>query len=173
MTAASHYASKQRSKARGRAIDAQGQAAVLTDRLDQLVDAASDLSPVWPAVAKVWAERQQMIFKTGSNGRWAPLRAATILRKHREGVSTDPLVETRTLIKAVTSETPRASSPHFVVFGPSKGEAIDYAKFHMRGMGNPQRHPVPRFTPTERKRMIEKISEHLGFNPSTPTRGGA
>lgn len=173
MTAASHYASKMRSKARGRAVDAQGTAVVLTDRLDQLIDASSDLSGVWPAVAKVWAERQSTIFRTSSHGRWAPLRAATILRKHREGVSTEPLVETRTLIRAVTSETPRASSPHFVVLGPPKGEAIDYAKFHMRGMGNPQRHPVPRFTPTERKRMVEKISDFLGFNPSTPTRGGA
>jgi len=165
MTAASRYASKQRSKARGRAVDAQGQAAVLTDRLNQLVDAASDLSPVWPAIAKVWAERQSKIFATGSNGRWAPLRAATVIKKQRGGLSTEPLIETRTLVKAVTSETPRSSSPHFVVFGPQRGEAIDYVKFHMRGMGNPQRHPVPRFTPMERKRMIEKISEHLGFNP--------
>jgi hypothetical protein len=173
MTYASHYASKVRSKRRGRAVDAQGTPAVLTDRLDQLIDASSNLSGVWPEIARVWAERQQTIFRTSSHGRWAPLRVATIIRKQREGVSTEPLVETHTLIRAVTSETPRASSPHFVVFGPQRGEAIDYAKFHMRGMGVPQRHPVPRFTPTERKRMIEKISEHLGFNPSTSTMGRA
>lgn len=172
MSGGSHYGSKLRSKRRGRAIDDQGTAAVLIDRLDQLVDAASDLSPVWPAVARVWAERQTTIFNTASLGRWAPLRASTIIAKRRDGATTEPLIHTATLLRAVTSETPRASSPHFVVFGPPRGEAIDYAKFHMKGMGVPQRHPVPRFTPIERRRMVEKISEHLGFNPSTPTRGG-
>ncbi len=165
MTAQSEYASKLRSKRRSRSLADQGTAAVVMDRIDQLIDVSTDLSPVWPTLGRLWAERQTTIFKTGSHGRWAPLKASTVVIKRREGLSNDPLIATRTLLGEVSREEPRASGTHFVVFGPAKGQAIDYAKFHMKGQGVPQRHPVPRFTPTERKRFLEKMAEQLGFRP--------
>jgi hypothetical protein len=165
VTAASHYASKLRSKQRSRALAEQGTGAVVMDRIDQLIDVSTDLSPVWPVLGRLWAERQRQVFATGSNGRWAPLKASTVVIKRREGLSNDPLVATRTLLGEVSREEPRSSGTHFVVFGPVKGAVIDYAKFHMKGQGVPQRHPVPRFTPTERKRFLEKMAEQLGFRP--------
>ena len=161
MTAASRYGSKQRSRARANA--ASGTGAVMGAMLDDLIDAAGDLSPAWPSVAEVWQQRQQKIFATGSNGRWAPLKAATILKKRREGATTEPLIHTGSLLREVSSTTPRAQGAHFVVLGPQKGAVIDYAKHHLRGNGVPQRNPVPRFTPTERKRLLEKIREHMGM----------
>ena len=161
MSAGSRYASKQRSRARAKAAD--GTAGAMNAMLDDLIEAAGDMSPAWPSVAQVWQERQQKIFATGSNGRWAPLKAATIMKKRREGATTEPLIHTGSLLHEVSSTTPRAQGPHFVVFGPQKGAVIGYAKHHLRGNGVPQRNPVPRFTPTERKRLIEKVREHMGM----------
>lgn len=160
MTAASRYASKQRSRQRGRGFDGLGG---LEEHLDELADAASDLSPVWPEIGKLWAEREDRVFATGSFGRWAPLKAVTVLQKVREGATTEPLVRTGILKYEVSQETPRSQGTHFVVFGPARAAVIDYAKFHMRGQGVPQRHPVPRLAPTERRRMVEKIRDHLGM----------
>ncbi len=165
MTAASHYASKMRSKRRGRALDAQGMGAVLEDRLDQLIDLSSDVSPVWEGIGKIWGDRQRKVFETGSFGRWAPLAVSTIVQKRRQGVSNETLVHTHSLLGEVSREEPRSSSTHYVVFGPAKGAVIDYAKFHMRGMGVPQRHPVPRLTPTERKNMLKAFKDRFGFRP--------
>lgn len=135
----------------------------LDARLEELSQAAGDLSDAWPDVAQVWHERQTQIFASDSNGRWAPLKPATILKKHREGSTLAPLRETGTLFREVTSRVPRSSSKNFVVLGPSKGAHIEYAKHHMRGNGVPQRHPVPRFTPTEMRRMVEKVRDHMGM----------
>lgn len=163
MSAGSRYASNLRSKRRSRAKAAEGTAAVLEERLTELAEAAGDLTPVWPEAGKVWAQREERIFATQSSGRWQPLSTPTLIRKRKEGLSTEPLVETGVLMRSLTSELPRSAGLHFAVYGPAKGESIDYAKFHMRGMGVPQRHPVPRFNPGEREAMIEKIRAHLGM----------
>ncbi|MBI1377248.1 MAG: hypothetical protein GC157_07180 [Frankiales bacterium] len=136
----------------------------LEGRLDDLIDAASDLSPAWPEIGKVWSDREERVFATGSFGRWAPLKVVTVLQKLRDGATSEPLVHTGILKHELTSATPRSQGPRFAVYGPARGAVIDYAKFHVRGQGVPQRHPVPRLTPTERRRMVEKISDHLAVN---------
>jgi hypothetical protein len=160
MTYASHYASNVRSKARLRAMQASpgGVAGRSLDDLiatvERVADYAQDLRPVWPEIGRLWAERQANVFATGGLGKWAPLRAETILDKRRMGQPAATLVATDTLRGELTSATPRSEGPRFVVFGPSRGAPISYARWHMHGNGVPQRNPVPRFQPGEKEAMI-------------------
>lgn len=156
MTAESRYLSKQRSRAR---MKGQTASSSMAETLDDLAAAVSNLEGVWPHIGEIWHARQNKIFETGSLGRWAPLKADTIIKKRREGATTEPLIHTGSLLHEVSSTTPRAQGPHFVVFGPQKGAAIDYATHHLRGNGVPQRNPVPRFTPAERKNCIDAIRD--------------
>lgn len=128
MSGATRQASKDRSRAR-----AKDQAGNLTAALDDLINSATDLTSAWPVIGQVWAEREMQIFATESNGRWAPLRTATILRKRREGIVADALVETGALRRALTNAIPRSQGPGFAVYGPAKGVQIEYAKYHVRG----------------------------------------
>lgn len=134
----------------------------VAERLEDLASAVSNLSPAWPGVGQVFAERQQRIFDTASYGRWAPLKASTILRKRQSGVggALKILDDTGLLRGAVSSPTPRSSGPAFAVFG-ARDSDVHYAKYHARGMGNPQRHPLPKFTPIERKNLVDKLREYI------------
>lgn len=155
MKAERNWRSRERAKAR--------EAAGITPMqgvLEQLESLAKDMSIRWADIGAVWAERQQQIFDTDSLGRWAPLSAETILRKRRAGIVMDTMVETGTLRRSLTNAVPRAQGPHFAVFGPPVGAPIDYAKFHARGNGVPQRNPVPRLSPAERKRMVDLLRLH-------------
>jgi phage gpG-like protein len=161
MSAGSRYASKVRSRARAKAEG--GLAGQLQARLEDLAALAEDSSPMWDAVGQVWAERQRQVFATASFGRWTPLKYATILDKRRMGRSSDPLVRTGVLREEVSSPRPRASSPHFVILGPQRGAAIEYARYHLHGNGVPQRNPVPRFSPAERTQLIDALRDAMGI----------
>lgn len=167
MSAASRYASKVRSRQR-RKVDANSGLFGLgyswddraAEQLGVLEELARDFRLAWPEVGKIWAERQQHIFATGSLGRWTPLASRTILKKRREHVA-DPaaiLVDSGDLKKDLTRTEPRSSGPGFAVFGPPTGSVSPtYAKFHVLGQGGPQRHPVPRFTTGEKQSIVAKM----------------
>jgi hypothetical protein len=134
---------------------------VVQQRLEDIASGVRDLSPAWPGVGEVFAERQNRVFDSRSFGRWAPLAASTIVRKRNSSVSggLSVLQDTRLLRDSLTRPTPRSSGPGFAVFGPVAD--IPYAKYHVRGMGNPQRHPMPKFTPTERANLVKKLREYI------------
>jgi hypothetical protein len=164
MTAASRYASKQRSRARSNALVSAGIEGQVGQVLDDLIDACSNMRDAWPAVGEVFADRQRKVFATGGTGvgKWAPLEGSTIIRKRLLGQPMTTLVATGSLLQAVTSSIPTAYGDRFAVYGVTKGSAvIDYAIHHSRGHGNPQRNPVPRMTPTEMRRVVEKIRDHF------------
>lgn len=173
MTAASRYASHERSRARSNALVTAGLEGQVGQVLDDLIDACSNMRDAWPAVGEVFAERQRGVFRTGGIGvgRWAPLATATIIRKREKGQPYTSLVATGSLLKAVSSSIPTAYGDRFAVYGAPKGSAVvDYAIHHARGQGNPQRNPVPRLTAVERRRMIEKIRDH--FRPEYNRKAG-
>lgn len=171
MSAATRYASKVRSRQRQKA-EAGGGLFGMGYSIDGAVDArlsvlqqlAEDFSLGWPEIGKVWAERQREIFATGSMGRWSPLAAQTILRKRRSAVG-DPaaiLVDSGVLRDDLTRPEPRNSGPRFAVYGPPAGAVSPYyARFHVTGQGNPQRHPVPRFSPSERQRVVGMMRQFV------------
>jgi hypothetical protein len=157
MSAGSRYASKARSRAR---MKGQTSGSAMEAVLADVGDAVKNLENVWPILGEVWAARQQRIFETDSFGRWAPLKAATILKKRRHAITTDTLVQSGMLRGEVSNPVPRSSGPYFVVFGPQRGTVIEYAKFHLHGNGVPQRNPVPRLTGPERTEFIETIRDY-------------
>ncbi len=156
MSAGSRYASKVRSRARMKGATSQS---AMEDILADVADAVSNLEGAWPHVGEIWQARQTKVFDTESFGRWAPLKAATIMKKRKAGVTTDTLVQSGMLRNEVSSPTPRSSGPAFVVLGPARGSVIEYAKFHLHGNGVPQRNPVPRLTGPERKNFIDAIRD--------------
>lgn len=162
MGGAMRQASKDRSRARARDRELAGISQV-DGVLEQIESVAHDMSLLWPDIGKVWAARQQKIFATESLGRWAPLKAATILRKRRLGVVADTLVETGTLRRELTREVPRSQGKRFAVFGPSQGAPIDYVKQHARGNGVPQRNPAPRLAPSEHGTIVKLLRAHMGI----------
>ena len=132
----------------------------LVKRLDRLEEACSDLSEVWPKVGAVFAQAQREVFAGGNT--WAPLAAATILRKK----STRILVETGALERGATSPTPITADDLSATFGVPPGHpSRAYAFWHYLGRGVPERDPVPDLSPTKREAMfraaIEPIREVL------------
>ena len=172
MSAASRYASKVRSRNRARQERAGnglfGLGYTWDDgpdaRLGVLQELAEDFSLGWPEIGQVWAQRQREVFATGSSGRWAPLAAQTILKQRASAVG-DPtaiLVDTGLLRDDLTRPEPRSSGPRFAVYGPPTGSISPYyARFHVNGSGNPQRHPVPRFSPSERQRVAGMMRQFV------------
>ena len=167
MSAASRYASKVRSRER-RKVDAGNGLFGLgyswndapADRLGVLEDLARDFRLAWPEVGKIWKDRQEKIFRTGSLGRWSPLAAQTILRKRQSAIGdpTQILVASGTLRDDLTRAEPRNSGPGYAVYGPPAGSVSpSYARYHVTGQGNPQRHPVPRFTTGEKQAIVAKM----------------
>lgn len=139
------------------------QADAISKQLDDLIAAGEDMRPIWPEVGQVFAERQQRIFATGSNGRWAPLAASTLMKK--QGTSIRPsaiLVETGMLLDAATSPAARKATESSAEFGVPSGDPVrTYTQYHVRGSGVPQRQPVPKMTPIERRDMIAIIRKRL------------
>ncbi len=171
MSARSHYESKKRSQQRQRALARQGTGAQIGGIFEDLEYAVGNIRDVWPVVGEVYADRQDNIFATQSHGRWAPLRAATIIKKRSDMVRPETLIATGTMFKAVSSPTPRAQGDYFAVFGPPRGGPdISYAMHHALGRGTPQRNPVPRMTAPEIHNIVELIRDH--FRPEgVPKKG--
>lgn len=157
MSAGSHYASKVRSRARMKGATSDS---AMADILGDIADAVSNLEGVWPHIGEIWQARQTKVFDTESFGRWAPLKASTIMKKRRDSISTETLVQSGMLRGEVSSPTPRSSGPAFIVLGPARGAVIEYAKFHLHGNGVPQRNPVPRLTGPERKQFLDAIRDY-------------
>lgn len=142
---------------------AAGQAEAIRKQLDDLIKAGEDMRPIWPEVGQVFAERQQKIFRTGSNGRWAPLAASTLMKKAETSIQPSAiLVETGLLRDAATNPAARKSTESSAEFGVPSGDPVrEYTQYHIRGNGVPQRQPVPKMTPIERRDMIAIIRKRL------------
>lgn len=143
--------------------EAAAQAEAIGEQLDELSGAAEDLRPVWPEVGAVFAERQQKIFSTGSLGRWAPLKAETMIKKAKTSISPSTILVDSGLLRETASAPDVINSrPDSAEFGVRAGHPVRiYAKYHVSGQGVPQRHPIPKMTPTERRRLIEKVQDHI------------
>lgn len=143
-------------------IQAEGLNELLAD-VSTMISRTEDFAPLWPEIGRVWVEREQEVFATRSKSRWARLAASTIRSKRRAGVAGKPdLVRTGALLAALTQVKPRSSGSRFVVFGPPPGSpATKYGTDHAKGRGSPQRDPVPKLTPNERKRMVTDFGQYL------------
>lgn len=145
------------------ASEAAAQADAIGKQLDDLVGVTEDMRPIWPEVGQVFSERQQRIFATGSNGRWAPLRASTMIKKQATSISPSAiLVETGMLRDQTSNPAPINPAEHSVEFGVPAGHPVRaYAQYHIKGSGVPQRNPMPKMTPSERRDLIAIIRRRL------------
>jgi phage gpG-like protein len=148
-------------------IDPGGAAAARTDaiskQLDELVQITEDLRPIWPEVGQAFAERQRTIFATGSRGRWAPLAASTLMKKAKTSISPSTiLVDSGLLRDAATNANPINAREQSAEFGvPAADPSRAYSQYHIKGNGVPQRNPLPKFTPIERRDLINIIRKRL------------
>lgn len=139
------------------------QAEAINKQLDDLIKAGEDMRPIWPEVGQVFAERQETIFRTGSRGRWAPLAASTLMKKSGTSISPSTiLVDTGLLRDAASSPAARKATESSAEFGVPAADPVRlYAQYHIRGNGVPQRQPVPRLLPIERRDMVAIIRKRL------------
>jgi len=143
---------------------AAGQADAISKQLDDLVKITEDLRPIWPEVGQAFAERQETIFATGSRGRWAPLATSTLIKKSRSALNASAILVHSSLLRdAATNPAPINPHPHDVEFGVPAGDpSRAYSRYHIKGMGVPQRNPLPKFTPVERRDLIDIIRKRIG-----------
>jgi hypothetical protein len=149
-------------------IDPSGSAAAQTDviskQLDELTKITEDLRPIWPEVGQVFSERQRTIFATGSRGRWAPLAASTLMKKASTSLSPSTiLVHSGLLRDAATNPNPINAREQSAEFGVPAGDpSRAYTDYHVKGNGVPQRNPLPKLTPIERRDLIAIIRKRIG-----------
>ena len=130
--------------------------------LAKLEELAGDLRPVWPQLAKMWAAREAAVF---AGARWAPFAARSLVRHSKPGKG--PMVDSGSLVEALTDDRPRYSSEDMLVLGPPKsadgeGGTNSVGARHARGTTYmPRRKLVPNITAAERRRMVNAIREHL------------
>lgn len=168
---AMRYASRRRSALRSRAdsavwggelgVEVQMDLAPAERTIMEMVGAAEDWREVWPEVGEWYASRERRVFETNSYNRWAPLRAATLVKKAREGHPRAVLVETGSLLRMVGSNAPRKAEPRFAIFGEPMGSTptSKYGLFHATGRGVPQRNPIPNLTSAERVTVMRVLRD--------------
>ncbi len=131
-------------------------------KLARLDRATTDSSEFWPTLGSWWAKRERSVFQSHGFGRWAPLRASTILERRSIGLNSDsPLIRTGTLLDTVSTSRPVKTGPKFAVFG-SHGGSGEAAGLHVRaGEHGPARNPVPALRAAEKKEVLTMLSEWL------------
>ena len=127
--------------------------------LDEVADAASDLTPAWGPLGTLYARRMDTVFSTNGLGRWAPRAAATI----DKGQS--PLVDTGVMRDGLTRTQPRYDDELMAAYGPRKYDrrVMAPAILHTAGTKRmPKRVVVPPLRAAERRAWIGAVSDHLG-----------
>lgn len=133
------------------------------DRLTDLARAASDVTPAWDELGRMWERRQGQVFDTANGGRW-PGFAVSTMREHES-----PLVDEGVMEAGMTSARPRFSSRHMVAFGPPKGNRRVQAVATLNTVGHrsrggsrvPERPVVPSLSVSERRAWIAVIDRHI------------
>ena len=131
-------------------------------KLDEVSDAASDISPTFDTLGGKYAARERSVFDSNGFGKWAPRAPSTIA----EGVS--PLVQTGIMRAGLLRNRPIWRKKMGAAFGASKSEprvmnvAVLNAVGHKRGSKNvPARIPVPPLRAAEKRDWIDVVRDHL------------
>lgn len=126
--------------------------------LDGIIAAAHDLSPAWPAVGKVFADRERRVFTTGQR-RWAPLAAGTLRRKT---TGRAVLINTGGLRADLANSIPVKSDRKSATFGARTVRARKIGTLHRYGTATmPARDPLPPVTGKERAALLAPIRDHI------------
>jgi len=134
----------------------------LVARLQDLTEAAQDVSPAWKEIGPMFAARQDTVFDTYNEGAWVPMAPSTL----KEHVS--PLVQTGIMRQGLSLALPIWLKKHGIAFGAAKYErrvmnvAVLNTVGHKRGTKQvPERVVVPRLTAKEKREMLGILREHI------------
>jgi hypothetical protein len=126
----------------------------IEEKVERVSKIAQDMSPLWPKVGELFAEQQRDIFASGFN--WQPLERSTIIKKGDARV----LVESGALMQAATSPIPVEATPLYAKFGVRHSD-VNYAHWHARGAGVPERRPVPPLSTELRRAWLEVVAQKV------------
>lgn len=131
-------------------------------RLDDVSEAASDISPTFRTLGGKFAAREDSVFDSNGWGRWAPRAPSTL----REGIS--PLVQTGIMRAGLLGSSPIWRGRNAAAFGASKSDrrvmniAVLNTVGHRRGSKQvPPRIPVPPLRAAEKRDWIDVVRDHL------------
>lgn len=157
----------------GGKVEVQG-ARELLKTFDRTAALAANLTKAWPAVGKLYSERESALFagsgkiKGGAGKKWAPLSPRYIVARRREGLGGQTLVRTGLLRRSVTDDTPAKASYQYAVFGPS-GRTAPHWVLHKHGTKRmPKRDPLPALTKGERSKVRAILSAYVGAAAEHP-----
>lgn len=131
-------------------------------KLDDVSDAARDISPTFDTLGGKYAAREDSVFSTNGWGKWAPRAPSTIA----EGVS--PLVQTGIMREGISGRKPIWRKKMGAAFGAPKYErrvwnvAILNTVGHKRGTKDvPPRISVPPLRAAEKREWIDVLRDHM------------
>jgi len=145
-----------------RGSDVDGKALIGADgverKLDDLSDAASDISPTFEKLGDKFAARQDSVFDSNGWGKWAPRAPSTIA----EGVS--PLVQTGIMRDGVNGDGTIWRGKNGAAFGAPKSDrrVWNVAILNTVGHGGtPARRMVPPLRAAEKRDWIDVVRDHM------------
>jgi phage gpG-like protein len=125
-----------------------------------VVDRGQDATPAFERIADDFMGYEKLRFDTDGYGTWAPLQPSTIAEKARKGLDPRVLRATGELHRSLTERgDPHQElhiTPDFMLFGSN----VEYARFHQRGEGVPQRRPLG-FTETQKRDTVRVLQRYL------------
>lgn len=134
----------------------------LVARLQDLTEAAQDVSPAWKEIGPMFAKRQDAVFDTYNGGKWLPMAPST-LKEHAS-----PLVQTGIMREGLSLALPIWLKKHGVAFGAAKYErrvmnvAVLNTVGHRRGTKQvPPRVVVPPRRAAEKREWLKVVERHL------------
>lgn len=126
--------------------------------LDDLSDAAQDISPTFDTLGAKFAARQDSVFATNGWGKWAPRAPSTI----KEGVS--PLVQTGIMREGISGRRPIWQKKRGAAFGAPKSDrrVWNVAILNTVGHGGtPPRISVPPLRAAEKRDWLDVVRKHM------------
>lgn len=127
-------------------------------KLDDLSDAASDISPTFDELGGKFAARQDSVFDSNGWGKWAPRAPSTIA----EGAS--PLVQTGIMREGINGRSPIWKKKRGAAFGaPANAKRVwNVAVLNTVGHGGtPPRRAVPPLRAAEKRAWIDVVRDHM------------
>lgn len=131
-------------------------------RLDELSEAASDISPTFRALGAKFAARERLVFDSNGWGKWAPRAPSTLAE------SVSPLVQTGIMREGLLGNAPIWRGRNAAAFGAAKSDrrvmniAVLNAVGHRRGTKQvPPRIPVPPLRAAEKRDWIDVLRDHM------------
>lgn len=127
-------------------------------KLDDLSDAASDISPTFDTLGAKFDAREDSVFDTNGWGKWAPRAPSTIAA----GVS--PLVQTGIMREGISGRKPIWQRKRGAAFGAPKSDrrVWNVAILNTVGHGGtPARISVPPLRAAEKREWIDVLRDHM------------